>query len=178
MANGRFSRRSSAPAVAVCLAVVAAGAWRWQTSVFQSRHSDQHLHADAWEPVKTQYPMPPDPTPTPALSTELVDTVVSAHPFSPQRRAAGLPGAPAEGGSGGGAVEPASPKFVYKGRINVGSRQRAILEDTAGRKTYFLEVGQAVAGFKVLDIAENQVVLSDPQVQQELIVPLASKSGP
>jgi hypothetical protein len=71
----------------------------------------------------------------------------------------------------------ASPKFVYKGRINVGSRQRAILEDAAARKTYFLEVGQAVAGFKVLDIAENRVVLSDPQTNQEVVVSLSPPSG-
>lgn len=171
------SLSSPAPTMAVCLALIATGAWRWQVSVFRSVRSDSHLQADTWEPVKTQYAIPPDPNPTPALSAELVDTVVSANPFSPQRRAAGLPGAPAEGGSGGGAVA-ASPKFVYKGRINVGSRQRAILEDATARKTYFLEVGQAVAGFKVLDIAENQVVLSDPHAQQELVVPLASKSGP
>ena len=164
--------------MAVCVALIAAGAWRWQVGVFRSVRSDPHLKADAWEHVKTQYPMPLEPSPPPALSTELFEAVVNANPFSPQRGTAGHPAAPEAGGAGGGAAAPASPKFVYKGRINVGSHQRAILEDTAAHKTYFLEVGQAVAGFKVLDIAEKQVVLSDPQAQQELVVPLASKSGP
>ena len=172
------SLSSPAPAMAVCLALIAAGAWRWQVGVFRSAHSDPHLKTDAWEHVKTQYPVPLEPGPTPALSTELFEAVVSANPFSPQRRATGTSTVPEGGSAGGGSATPALPKFVYKGRINVGSHQRAILEDATAHKTYFLEVGQAVAGFKVLDIAEKQVVLSDPQAPQELVVPLASKSGP
>ena len=172
---------SSAPALAACLAVIAAGAWQWQRSVFRVARTQEHLTMEAWEQVKTQYPLPAEPSPAPVISAELFDAVVGANPFSPQRRApAGAAGGPGGGGlgGGGGTVEPPAPKFVYKGRINVGSSRRAIVEDTTAHKTYFLEVGQEVAGFKVLDIAEKQVVLSDSQSQQELVLSLASKSGP
>ena len=175
-------RRSggSAPALVMCLAVIAVGAWRWQLGVFRAARAEEHLKMDAWEQVKTQFPLPAEPSPTQALSAELVEAVVSANPFSPQR---GTQAGPASGGSEGNdsdgrTAEPPAPKFVYKGRINVGSRRRAIVEDTAAHKTYFLEVGQEVAGFKVLDISEKQVVLSDPETPQELVIPLVSKSGP
>ena len=69
------------------------------------------------------------------------------------------------------------PQFIYKGRINLGKKQRAVIEETTAKKTYFLEVGQAVAGFKVLDIQEKQVILSDPQTSKEVAVSLASKEA-
>lgn len=170
---------TSAPVLAVCLAVIAAGAWQWQRGVFRAARAQDRLAVEPWEQVKTQYPLPTESSPAPVSSAELFDAVVGASPFSPQRRSpAGAAGGPEAGGPGGGTVKPPAPTFVYKGRINVGGSQRAIVEDATAHKTHFLEVGQEVAGFKVLDIAEKQVVLSDPQSQQELLVPLASKSGP
>ena len=170
---------SSIPVLAVCLAVMAAGAWQWQCRVFRMTRAQGRLATEAWEQVKTQHPLPAEPSPAPAISAEFFDTVVSANPFSPQRRApTGAAGGTEPLGPGGRTGEPPAPKWIYKGRINVGSSQRAIVEDAAAHKTYFLEVGQEVAGFKVLDIAEKQVVLSDLKSQQELIVSLASKSGP
>jgi hypothetical protein len=167
---------TAVPVLAACLAVLAVGAWQWQLSVLRSARGE--LKGETWEQAKTQHPMPPEPIQTPALSADVVEAVTAAQPFSPQRRAtAGSP----DGGGGPVAVEPAkppAPKFLYKGRINVGTRQRAIIEDTTAKKTYFLELGQAVAGFKVLDMAETQVVLSDPQTHENVIVPLASKGGP
>ncbi len=170
---------SSASVLAVCLAVIAAGVWQWQYRVFRAARAQEHLTMEAWEQVKTQHPLPAEPSLTPAISAELFDAVVGANPFSLQRRApTDAAGAPEPLGPGGRTGEPPAPKWIYKGRINVGSSQRAIVEDTTAHKTYFLEVGQEVAGFKVLDITEKQVVLSDLESQQELIVSLASKSGP
>ena len=165
------------PILAACLAVIAAGAWQWQLSVARSARAE--LKTEPWEQVKTQYPMPAEPAQTSALSADVVESVVAANPFSAQRKAA----ATASEGTGGEAAlgqlaEPPAPQLLFKGRINVGSRQRAIVEDTTAKKTYFLELGQAVAGFKVLDIGETQVVLSDPKSHENVIVPLASKGGP
>jgi hypothetical protein len=163
-------------ALAACSAVAAFSAWQWQRHVDRGAPAEQ-VKADAWEHVKTQYPVPESLSPAPALSAELFQAVVGANPFSPQRRAASAAGS---AGRGATIITPkaTAPQFAYKGRIDLGSRQRAILEDQAAKKTYFLEVGQEVAGFKVLDISESQVLLSDPKSQEPLAIPLASKSGP
>ena len=163
------------PVLAACLGVIAAGAWQWQLSVARSARAE--LKTEPWEQVKAQHPMPPEPSQSPALSADVVDAVMAANPFSAQRRAAATAGETAQGAAGQ-PVEPPAAQLVFKGRINVGSRQRAIVEDTTAKKTYFLELGQAVAGFKVLDIGETQVVLSDPKTHENVIVPLASKGGP
>ena len=116
----------------------------------------------------------------PMLSQEMADAVVRADPFSPQRR---LVPPPATGGTGdregsGDGGQPPQPAFTYKGRVHLGQRQRAIVEETTTRKTYFLEVGQEVAGFKVLDIAENQVVLSNLHTHEEVVVSLTTTALP
>ena len=163
------------PVLAACLAVIAIGAWQWQLSVARSARAE--LKTEPWEQVKAQHPMPAEPAQTPALSPDVVEAVLAANPFSPQRKAVA---AAAEGpgqAAPGQPVEPPAPQLLYKGRINVGSSKRAIIEDTTAKKTYFLELGQAVAGFKVLDIGETQVVLSDPKSHENVIVPLASKGG-
>ena len=164
------------PILAACLGVIAVGAWQWQLSVARSARAE--LKTQPWEQVKAQHPLPPEPSQPSALSADVVESVLAANPFSPQRKAvAAAAGGPGEEAAGQPAQPPA-PELVFKGRINVGSKQRAIIEDTRAKKTYFLELGQAVAGFKVLDIGETQVVLSDPQTHENVIVPLASKGGP
>ena len=113
---------------------------------------------------------------TPTVGPETVEAVVQANPFSPQRR---FVPPPTTGGSAGAASPPIDKaQFLYKGQISVGKRQRAIMENTTTRKTHFLEVGQEVAGFKVLDIAQNQVVLSDLQLHEDVVVPLVTSAGP
>ena len=114
------------------------------------------------------------------LSGEVVDTVLSANPFSAQRRAVStdVGNSQQADGRGEAAVIARTPQFIYKGRINLGKRQRAVVEETTAKKTYFLEVGQEVAGLKVLDIAENRVVLSDVHTSKEVEASLISSSGP
>lgn len=162
-------------ALPLSLVVLTAATWWWQTSIVRTRPADaQH---ERWDRLKEEYPIPAPGVEMPQLSEETVETVVRANPFSPKRH---LPPPTTPGGGSGTAlepIEPAKPQFVYKGRINLGTRQRAIVEDTSGHKTYFLEVGQAVAGFKVLDIAENRVVLSDPQTKEEVVVSLATPTS-
>ena len=112
------------------------------------------------------------------LSPEIFEAIISANPFSPVRRIAPPSGAPGSGDRPADVTASPTPEFTYKGLITLGSRQRAILEEVATHKTHFLEVGQDVAGFKVLDIAENRVVLSDPQTKEEIVVSVASKASP
>ena len=154
-----------------------AGAGWWQTRVFR-RSSTESPSRQRDEGPNQSVSNGPDQTQT-LFSKEMADAMVRANPFSSQRRAIPQPPEGATGGREGQAGSPAAqPRFSYKGRIQLGARQRAILEDTTGHKTYFLEVGQEVTGFKVLDIAENQVVLSNEQTQEELVVPLTSTALP
>jgi hypothetical protein len=128
--------------------------------------------------VEEQYPMPAELGDAQKLSPEVFEAIMAANPFSSVRRL--KPPTDASTPEGGLRVPtaPPAPQFVFKGLIKFGNRQRAILEDVTTRKTYFLEVGQEVAGFKVLDIAENRVVLSDPQTKEEIVVSVASKASP
>jgi len=162
----------SAIVFAIGMAVLAAGTWGWHARVFQARQV-QPLK-ESWEHVKEDYPLPQKPADVAPVSLKAAEAVVESNPFSPQRRQ--VPPKTDETGHTGpaGAAQVLAPKFIYKGGINLGKRQRAIVEDTNNHKTYFLEVGQEVAGFKVLDIAENQVVLSDLHSNEKLIVSLSA----
>ena len=159
----------------VSLVLATGGVWWWRSTVFQTARDE--LTPEPWQHVLEQYPIPADPEAAPNLSPETFEAVVSANPFSPVRRIAASPG---DGGQTPGAdvtpPEVLPPKFVYKGLITMGPRRRAIVEDVTAHKTHFLEVGQEVAGFKVLDIAENRVVLSDPKTHEEVIVSVTSKA--
>ena len=157
---------------ALLLAAVTASLWWWHARVWQSPHPE--LIREPSERVKREHPMPQDPPHPPTTSSETLDAIVRANIFSSQRRLAPPPSHPDQGNGGESAAVPPAPQFVYKGRINLGERRRAIVEDTTIHKTYFLEVGQEVTGFKVLDISENQVVLSDPQHHAELILSLTT----
>lgn len=166
------ARVSSSVASALLLAGVMAGAWWWRAAIFQTKRVE--IRDDGGERVKDVYPIAADVPAVPALPTETVEAVVRANPFSPQRRL--KPPAPdtGTGGGSGGAPTPPAPKFVFKGRIDLANRRRAIVEETTTHKTHFLEVGQEVAGFKVLDISENRVVLSDVRTREEVVVSLAT----
>lgn len=160
----------------VLLACAAAGSWWWRARTLATPAADPAQ--ESWNRVKDAYPLPRDPETAPQLTPEIAAGIVAANPFSPERRA--VPPTVEEGEGvrqGGGTVEPAAPIFVYKGRVRMGPRERAILEDTAVRKTYFLEAGQEVRGFKVLDIAESQVVLSDAQTNEAVVVPLKAAAS-
>ena len=161
--------------VPVCLAVAAGAAWWWQSTV--SRSTPIGPAAMPWKHVQEQYPMPSEPEEAQKVSPEAFEAIMAANPFSSDRRLKPPTDAPSEGGPSAPGAVPA-PQFVYKGLIKFGNRQRAILEDATTHKTHFLEVGQEVAGFKVLDIVENRVVLSDPQTNKELVVSIASKASP
>ena len=169
---------SSAALVALSLVIVTVGVWRWRSSVFRSPRLE--TVSESWDQLKHAYPIPSGAQAIPALSSETVDVVLHANPFSPQRRAVATDVENPQQGTGAVTASMISgpPQFIYKGQINLGKKQRAVIEETTAKKTYFLELGQEVAGFKVLDIKEKQVILSDPQTNKEVVVSLASKELP
>jgi len=159
--------------LAACLAVLFVGVWGWQQRLQQQLSAPKAT--EPWQHVREQHPMPASFKPAPDLAPDFLKTVVRANPFSPQRRQT-----PQEARALEEPVpiaEPAAPQFLYKGRVMMGAKQRAVLEDLSRKKTHFLQVGQEVAGFKVLDITETQVVLSTPNSQEPLVISLTPKEG-
>ncbi len=154
--------------LAVSLAICAAATWMWQAAVFRTKRPQPK--GERWQVIQEQFPEIGNGSELPVVPAATLEAVIQANPFSPLRRQQ----VATETSSGSGATNqaPPPPKWVYKGRVDVGQRQRAVIEDTATRKTYFLEMGQEAAGFKVLDIAERQVVLSDPQTGEAVTVSL------
>ena len=170
--------RSPASAIALSslmmLFAVGVGWWR-----FRGGEAGRLINvpSERWERVQEQFPLPGELSEPPQLGAETFQHFIDANPFSPQRRFVPSPsGQASEGGEE--AAKSESPVFAYKGRVNLGARQRVILEDMTSKKTHFLEVGQEVAGYKVLDILEDRVLLSEPQTNKEIVVQLTSKEKP
>lgn len=161
----------------VGVVLLAIGAWWWRASVFHSQ--EVRLPGERWEQVKRTYPLPQEIEHAQTVSSQMADVILQANPFSAKRREAPprADGGAANGGQGGEPIPPPA-KFIYKGHINLGKRQRAIVEDVNNHKTHFLEAGQEVAGFKVLDISENRVVLSDLQTNEEVVLSLTAPPSP
>lgn len=158
--------------VAVLLASAMVAAWWWRATL--GRGSRLELPRELWERVKEDYPLDDHTSSARLLPHELAQLVLRASPFDAQRRAIAPAAANALPAEDAGQPVPAGPAFAFKGRIQMGTRQRAILEDRRSHKTHFLEVGQEVAGFKVLDIAQDRVLLSDPQTNAEITVSLTA----
>ncbi len=158
-------------AAAGTLALLALMSWSWRSRVAHSSALD--VPPQVWDHVRGQFPMPPAQEAAESDSSEALAGLVEANPFSSQRRQV-LEGQANDREAPG----PAGPAFLYKGRIQLGARQRAIVEDRATGKTYFLEVGQEVAGHKVLDITEDRVILSAPDTQEHLELLLLPQSSP
>ena len=157
--------------ISVGLFVLALGTWQWRASVFETDRAA--VDRESWDGIKVEYPLPAEAVPEIAgLAAGAADAAAQANPFSPLRRSTPVTSGGGESGTGSGTGSAGHPQFIYKGRILLGSRQRAIVEETTSRKTHFLEVGQEVAGLKVLDIAETQVLLSDTRTGSEVVLAL------
>ena len=165
---------ASTMGLALLAGLAAAGSWWWQTTVYHAPRVE--IGGENWDPVKQAYPLPQASGEMPEGSTAALETILNENPFSAQRHPVTSAAGSETPENGSQPVEPDKPVFLYKGRINMGQHQRAIMEDPVAKKTYFLEVGQAVATFKVLDITESQVLLSDTQSSETVVVPLTSPS--
>lgn len=154
--------------MATCIVLVAATTWWWQANL---PSTESRTERGLWREAKKRYPTPAS-VEFVSLSPEMLQGIITGNPFSPDRGRV-----TPQGGSSENVtqqipkpVEPKEPVFIYKGSVKLGARLRAIVEDVEIGKTHFLEVGQEVAGYKVLDIAENRVVLSHPKTQENIEV--------
>lgn len=64
------------------------------------------------------------------------------------------------------AEQPVESQLLFRGRVILGQRQVAVIEVESSHETLFVGLGQDVEGFKVIDIAEERVVLSKSPGQQ------------
>ena len=169
---GARASLASSTGFAAAAIVAALATWTWHASIFRAFPAP--VAEEAWGQVKEAYPLPQEAVPRARFSPEMAETITAANPFSPLRRFA--PPAPSTA-SGGAAAVPEPVEFLYKGQIRMGARTRAIMENVATQKTHFLEVGQEVAGFKVLDITQTQVLLSNLETHEDVVVPLVSSAS-
>jgi hypothetical protein len=161
-----------AAVLVVTLLTLSVAGWWWKASV--EAQANRQTLGESWQQVKEAYPLPETDLSASRLSAEQIEAILQANPFSPLRRALPARGSDASQDDGSASASAIEPRFVYKGRIDLGGRSRAIVEETTSRKTHFLEVGQELAGFKVLDIAENRVVLSNLRTDEQIIITIAA----
>ena len=157
-----------------CCVLLTGLAFGWQRIV--SRHQKIPRVTEPWEHIQQEFPMPESFKETSEVSEALLQAVLHANPFSMARQ----PAAPTSAVVDQAVVtppQPPPPQFVYKGRVLVGAKQRAIIQETQSKKTYFLQVGQEVVGFAVRDISETQVVLFDSSANKEVVITLSSKTS-
>ena len=169
-----MTKQTPADVIIMALAAIglALGAWQWRQQAVRTVRPPPT--EEPWEHVRERYPLPAAFEEPPELPDALLQGIVKANPFSPERRRANQP--PEDAGAAATAEpEAIPPKFANKGHLMMGAKQRAIVEDVNTRKTHFLQVGQDVAGFKVLDITEQQVILSDPQSSEPITLTLTPK---
>lgn len=169
-----MAKAADALVAAVCSLALAGAAWGWRQRLLSAEKAP--MVTEPWRHVRERFPVPAPFQEPPHASGPLLRAMVKANPFSPTRKPPPEPektdGKPAE------APKPPPVQFVYKGRVTMGSAQRAILLEATSGKTYFLQVGQDVAGFKVLDIDETRVLLSDLKTTEELTVTLPEAKKP
>ena len=72
----------------------------------------------------------------------------------------------AQGAAPAPAETPVESQLLFRGRAVLGKRQVAVIEVESSHETLFVGIGQDVEGFKVIDIAEDRVVLSKSPDQQ------------
>ena len=163
-------------ALAVVLSGAAGGVWLWDRALV-ARTAPVVTDASPRE-IRERLPIPSAFQLPDEEGSVLLRAAAETNPFS-SKRGEPPPASPAAGG-GGSTVQaaPPAPIFVFKGIVAMGAIRRAIVEDAASKKTYFLQVGQEVAGFKVLDIDESQVLLSDLNTQKQMAVSRSPATGP
>lgn len=167
------AQADSAMVVSIILGLLAGGLMVWEKSV--RRHPlAPDIKPDVWKHIEEHFPIPPSKAIPLMVSGKMLEGIVATNPFSPLRGK--------ETASSGVVADTQAPipveaQWIYKGRIALGKRQRAILENTTTGKTHFLEVGQAVAGFKLLDMSEGQVILSDEQTDKHVVLSLTSTTS-
>ena len=160
--------------VAAMMLVAAGGFWIFDRAL--STRALAGVAQTSGSDLQSRFPLPAPFHPPEEQTSVLLRIAAQARPFSSHRGepppSASLP----DGSTAPAAAAP--PVFVYKGVVVMGTLRRAIVEDAASKKTYFLQVGQEVAGFKVLDIDESRVLLSQPNTQEQMVVSRSPTTSP
>ncbi len=155
---------------AVVFVALSLVAWNWQQTM--RARQPPSVVAERWEHVQELFPTPEPLKPPSETDPETLQKALQANPFSRQRRHVPKPAEEA----GATPQQPLPPQFVFKGRVVMGTKQRGILEDRQQKKTFFVQAGQEVVGFQVVEITEDQVVLLKLDTKEEVRLPLASKA--
>ncbi|MBI3323744.1 MAG: hypothetical protein HYZ92_00500 [Candidatus Omnitrophica bacterium] len=164
----------SAIVAAVVWLVVAAGAWVWERGAIAKMKPP--AVQEPWQHVQERFPVIEALPSAPAVSEAWLQAVTQANPFSPKRRELVQP-PQANPTQPIAAPAPLAPVFVYKGRVLMGAKTRAVLQDANTKKTSFVEEGQQVAGFQVVAITEEEVTLSNHETGEQVTVHLATKEA-
>jgi len=161
---------------AVSMFAVAVGSWWWRGNL--SDAATVELPVQSWKEAESRYPFPEEVSLADGLTQEVLSELVESNPFSPLRRHVPEPAGTVRAAPvpSGGADQQVLLQF--KGLIQLGERQRAIVEDVGAKKAHFLEVGQEVAGYKLLDITESRVLLSDVSTGEEVTLFRSSEASP
>ena len=72
-------------------------------------------------------------------------------------------------------VDEQTPLFVYRGKIAAGNRVVVIIEQTRSGEVAMVSKGESIAGYKVLDITDTEVILSK---KDEKTIILKTIEGP
>ena len=157
--------------------VFATAAWLWQRTTLD--RLERPVAQEPWEHVRERFPTEEAMKPASAVSEAWLQVVTHANPFSSKRREAASSTQinPSQSAATTTPSPPPPALFLYKGRLQMGSKQRAVLEDMTGKKTYFAEAGQIVAGCEVLEIHDDRVLLLNQQTGETLTVALMVKEG-
>ena len=155
---------------AIVASLLTAMAAVWQHRM--TRRMGPSSETESWQQVRERFPMPAETTTAPPFAEGLPDMIVQANPFSSDRRP---PASPASSTTTQAAA-PVPARFAYKGRIMMSGTPRAIMEDVAKKKTHFVQVGQELQGYRVEEIQERAVIVSDLATQESRVIPLATKS--
>lgn len=102
------------------------------------------------------------------LTTEAAGAVtLPTNPFSPERVPPAASGMGEHGLSSATPPPPPKPQWLYKGVMTMGGQRRAVIEEVKSGETRFVKVGERLGELKVLDIAADRVVLSNPNNSQD-----------
>lgn len=163
-------------AFALLMLAALAGAWWWRVGLSDAAMIE--LPVQSWKAAESRYPMPEEAPMEDGLTQEVLSGIVEANPFSPQRRHVPEPAATIRALPTASQTVEEQVMLRFKGLIQLGTRKRAIIENSGDQKTHFLEVGQQVAGYKLLDITESQVLLSHVSTGEEVTLFRASEYAP
>ncbi len=109
---------------------------------------------------KRQFALPPE------INIDRIQNLVAFSYYEGMlRRSPFFQAQPREGTAGAASsavalLEETAPKFIYKGKMVLGERLVVLIEQTRLDEVVMVSQGDNIAGYKVLDITDTEVILS------------------